>query len=296
MKSAVNVSFKWSGFTEYCTSWMSREDNMDFCDVTLVCDEGEKLFAHQIILVNSSSVLRSILNSNRNPSPFIYMRGVKFDNLSSLIDFIYKGETSVVQEDLQQFLDLAENLNIKGLHDQSNPRKNYVSSFHNSNQEKEIKNIDEDLFSIVSKSAKNSFRKEFQESTGNELENTDDEPKSTGDEVESLELLYPAEETIVTTTAFSELEKEHDMPKVRKNESRHPKCMFDTLGNPLFSCSLDVTNVETQSLSLIKIHGKSENPRRGKTYYCIVCQLVSRDKKDCLGHVEDILMASSTLV
>ena len=62
--------------------------------------------------------------------------------------------------------------------------------------------------------------------------------------------------------------------------------MFDTLGNPLFSCSLDITNVETQSLSLIKIHGKSNNPRRGKTYYCIVCQLVSRDKKDCLSHVE----------
>ena len=208
MKSAVNVTLKWSGFSEYCTSWMSREDNIEFCDITLVCDKGEKLFAHQIILVNSSSVLRSILNNNKHPSPIIYMRGVKFDHLSLLINFIYKGETSVVQDDLQQFLDLAENLNIKGLHDKSNHNsyeKNYVSSLHNSSQEKEVKNIDEDLFSIVSKSAKITKKRmlEFQESTGNELEITGDELKSTGGELESLELLYPAEETIVKTHALA---------------------------------------------------------------------------------------------
>ena len=151
MKSEVNVNLKWSGFSEYCTSWMSREDNIEFCDVTLVCDEDEKLIAHQIILANSSSVLRSILTNNKHPSPLIYMRGVKLNNLSSLIDFIYKGETSIVQDDLQQFLDLAENLNIKGLHDKTiddNYETNYHPYLNNSNQDKEAKNIDEELFSI----------------------------------------------------------------------------------------------------------------------------------------------------
>ena len=248
MKSAVNVSLQWSGFSEYCTSWISSKENIEFCDVTLVCDEGEKIIAHQIILVNSSSVLRSILTNNKHPSPIIYMRGVKFNNLSSLIDFIYKGETSVVQDDLQQFLDLAKDLNIKGLHDKTlsdSYEKNYDLSLNNSYQEMEAKHINEELFSIVSKSARISRNKimEFEElknakSTGHEL-------KSTGDELESLEILYPLEETIDKTTALSELEKEHVMQKSNKKESKVPKCMYDSLGNPLFACSLDVTDVET---------------------------------------------------
>ena len=86
----VNFNIKWSGFSEYCTSWMSREDNIEFCDVTLVCDEGEKLNAHQIVLGNSSSVLKSILSNKQYPNPIVYLRGVKLTDLSSLLDFIYE--------------------------------------------------------------------------------------------------------------------------------------------------------------------------------------------------------------
>ena len=39
----------------------------------------------------------------------------------------------------------------------------------------------------------------------NQIEITGDELKSTGGELESLELLYPAEETIVKTPALSEI-------------------------------------------------------------------------------------------
>ena len=43
------------------------------------------------------------------------MRGVKSDDLSSLVDFLYYGEANVLQESLETFLALAEDLKLKGL-------------------------------------------------------------------------------------------------------------------------------------------------------------------------------------
>ena len=43
------------------------------------------------------------------------MRGVKFDNLLSIVDFIYLGETNIYQEHLESFLAIAGELQLKGL-------------------------------------------------------------------------------------------------------------------------------------------------------------------------------------
>ena len=43
------------------------------------------------------------------------MRGVKAKDLVALVDFIYLGEASIVQEQLEGFLALAEELELKGL-------------------------------------------------------------------------------------------------------------------------------------------------------------------------------------
>ena len=43
------------------------------------------------------------------------MRGLKVQDLVAVMDFIYNGEARVCQEDLEAFLALAENLQLKGL-------------------------------------------------------------------------------------------------------------------------------------------------------------------------------------
>ena len=43
------------------------------------------------------------------------MRGVEAKQLCAIIDFIYQGETNILQEDLDGFLALAEELKLKGL-------------------------------------------------------------------------------------------------------------------------------------------------------------------------------------
>merc|ERR1712018_364198 len=45
----------------------------------------------------------------------IYMRGVKSENLTAMVDFFYHGEANVFQENLDSFLALAEELQLKGL-------------------------------------------------------------------------------------------------------------------------------------------------------------------------------------
>ena len=83
-------------------------------DVTLVCDE-DQISAHKVILSASSTFFRNVLGKNLHQHPLIYMRGVKFTDLKSLINFIYSGETNVAHEDINSFLELAEDLKVQGL-------------------------------------------------------------------------------------------------------------------------------------------------------------------------------------
>lgn len=54
-----------------------------------------------------------------HPNPMIYLRGVRLSDLESVLDFMYHGEVNVAQSDLNSFLAVAEDLQIKGLTQQS---------------------------------------------------------------------------------------------------------------------------------------------------------------------------------
>jgi hypothetical protein len=71
--------------------------------------------AHRVILAASSPFFQRLLKKNKHPHPLIYMRGMKASQLSAIIDFLYLGEANVIQEDLEAFLALAEELQLKGL-------------------------------------------------------------------------------------------------------------------------------------------------------------------------------------
>ena len=57
----------------------------------------------------------TLLKNSKHPHPLIYMRGLKSDDLTSMLNFFYAGEANVFQEDLDSFLALAEELQLKGL-------------------------------------------------------------------------------------------------------------------------------------------------------------------------------------
>ena len=91
-----------------------REDN-DFADVTLACEDGQQVEAHKVILAASSPFFKKLLGRNKHPHPLIYMRGMKSEYLLAIVDFLYCGEANVFQYNLDSFLAIAEELQLKGL-------------------------------------------------------------------------------------------------------------------------------------------------------------------------------------
>ena len=96
------------------TAFQELRSDGELLDVTLACDEGQ-LQAHRVVLSACSSVFREILGKNKHPHPYIYLRGVNFTEMASIINFMYQGEVNVGQEKLNSFLLVAEELKVKGL-------------------------------------------------------------------------------------------------------------------------------------------------------------------------------------
>ena len=92
----------------------SIREETEFHDVTLAC-EDQQVGAHKVVLAAVSSKLRTILLSNPHPHPLIYLYGVKFSVLENMLKFIYTGEVIISSQLVNTFLDVAEELQVKGL-------------------------------------------------------------------------------------------------------------------------------------------------------------------------------------
>jgi len=123
MGSSENFCLRWNDFEANVSgAFRDLRAESDFFDVTLGCSDsnGRSLQAHKVILSACSSFFKGMLRQQAqqnpaHPHPFIYLRGVSFCDLSSVLDFMYHGEVNVAQEDLNSFLAVAEELQIKGL-------------------------------------------------------------------------------------------------------------------------------------------------------------------------------------
>jgi len=119
---------RWNDFeSNISVAFRELRDDKDFFDVTLACDD-EQIQAHKVILSACSPFFRSILRKNPHAHPLLYLRGVKFQDLQSVLNFMYHGEVNVAQEELNSFLAVAEELRVKGL-TQNQSSKKQESSF-----------------------------------------------------------------------------------------------------------------------------------------------------------------------
>jgi len=121
MAKPDHFCLKWNDFPDHIQSTFTSllSQTPLFSDVTLACDDGNQLSAHRLVLAGSSSVLKTIL-TNMTASqlhPHLYLRGVSKADLSALLTFMYQGEVSLPQDQLNSFLSVAEDLQVKGLVD-----------------------------------------------------------------------------------------------------------------------------------------------------------------------------------
>ena len=111
---------------KFCLNWDDFESNIkeyfrelrddqNYFDVTLATDDGHAIEAHKIILSAGSKFFSNILRQTKHPSPFIYLKGINKVELEYVLDFLYNGEAFMAQEELNDFLQIAQELQVKGL-------------------------------------------------------------------------------------------------------------------------------------------------------------------------------------
>ena len=120
------LCLQWNNFQENIKNAFGnfREDN-DFADVTLASEDGQQVEAHKVILAASSPTFQKLLGRNKHPHPLIYLRGIKAQDLMAILDFLYRGKANVFQDNVDSFLAVAEDLQIKGLMGKTEERLAY---------------------------------------------------------------------------------------------------------------------------------------------------------------------------
>jgi len=115
MSNGEKFCLKWNDFeNNISSSFRELKDDKDFFDVTLACDDRQ-LEAHKVILSACSPFFRSVLKKNPHQHPLLYLKGIKYEDILSVLNFMYHGEVNVAQEELNSFLAVAEDLQVKGL-------------------------------------------------------------------------------------------------------------------------------------------------------------------------------------
>ena len=90
-------------------------------DVTLSCGKRE-FSAHKFVLSICSTYFNELFtpkpeNKNRpaNGAAKVYLKDVDAHHMELLLNFMYRGEINVKEDELQDFLDTARGLSIRGL-------------------------------------------------------------------------------------------------------------------------------------------------------------------------------------
>ena len=130
MDNSRKLYFKWKEFQQNVSlSFRQLSNDLDFSDLTLACG-SEQIEAHKIVLSSASSFFRKLLKKNKHPQPLIYLKGVMEDDMKAILDFIYLGEVSIPEENLDSFLSLAKEFELKAIslntETTENPKENHL--------------------------------------------------------------------------------------------------------------------------------------------------------------------------
>ena len=109
---------------KYNLNWHTHSDHLkdmlhemmksdELTDVTLVCDDMRQLKAHKIVLSACSSVFRKIIEHLPDKNSVIYLRGIQHQEMESILEFMYMGVATLLQERMNEFFSVAKSLEIK---------------------------------------------------------------------------------------------------------------------------------------------------------------------------------------
>ena len=114
--NSEGLILKWNDFEQNTSfTFKSSKGNLEFSDVTLVAEDGQHIEAHKLIISSGCEFFTNLFNISKAGHTVVFMRGIQFEALSAIVDFIYSGETKIPSKDLTDFLAIADELKLKGL-------------------------------------------------------------------------------------------------------------------------------------------------------------------------------------
>ena len=120
---------------QYCLRWNQHRSNLlsafdqllateALTDVTLSCG-GASIKCHRIVLAACSGYFQSLfvgggggqyMGAPQQHHPIVVFKDIQLAELKAILEFIYRGEVSVAQEQVGALLKAAESLKVKGLY------------------------------------------------------------------------------------------------------------------------------------------------------------------------------------
>ena len=144
-------NLSWNNYSNHLRGLLHEMmKSKELTDVTLVCDDKQQFKAHKIVLSACSSVFKSIINDLPQTSSVIYLRGIQHQEMESILEFMYLGEASFYQERMNEFLNVAKNLQIKDMSNnakfdnESVPKEPNINLNNSEEEHIEIANSDSD--------------------------------------------------------------------------------------------------------------------------------------------------------
>ncbi|XP_077516188.1 uncharacterized protein LOC144126116 isoform X3 [Amblyomma americanum] len=121
------------GSQQFCLKWNNHQPNMlavfeqllsneALVDVTLAC-EGLSLKAHRMVLSACSPFFQALFVENPCKHPIVILKDMRYMDLKAIVEFMYRGEVNVSQDQLTALLKTAETLKVKGLAEVTNENK-----------------------------------------------------------------------------------------------------------------------------------------------------------------------------
>ena len=116
--SSNQCSLKWNRYEENLLSVFDQLLQQEaLVDVTL-STEGKSLRCHKVVLSACSSYFKSILaDTDHTQHPIVILKDISWSELRHIVEYMYKGEVNISQEDIPSILKIAESLEVHGLVD-----------------------------------------------------------------------------------------------------------------------------------------------------------------------------------
>ena len=265
-------NLSWHTYSEHHREMMQ---NMmicdDFKDVTLISDDKKSIKAHRNILSVCSPVFKKIFQMEINNHPVIYLRGIKYSEIKSILQFIYLGETKAYKDSLNDLLLIAKNFEIEEFSKNVEVGKlQYYQADHSQNYELQFESTTESIESAELKEKfddsdeiQSSFKGESSIKSKGSM-NFELEATNQGNHPKHVESIQEDVEIQATTT----------MELTSQIQSKHPDVKY----------ACNQCDYKAKQQSNLKTHIESKH--NGVKYACNQCDYQATKQGNLKAHIQ----------